>query len=127
MKIASQIARILLGVIFTVFGLNGFFHFIPMPPPTGLALQYFTVLSISKYMVPVFLLQILGGVLLLANRYVPLALVLLGPVLFNILLFHSLMAPEGLPLAVITLVLWVITFLSVRSAFAGIFAPVVNN
>jgi putative oxidoreductase len=120
MKIAALIARVLLGLIFLVFGLNGFLHFIPMPPPTGLAGQFFTVLFVSHYMVLVFLLQIIGAVLLLANRFVPLALLLLGPVLVNILWFHSLMAPEGLPLALVTTVLWVIVFYSVRHAFRGV-------
>ena len=63
-----------------------------------------------------------GGVLLLINRFVPIGLVLLGPVIVNILLFHSLMAPEGLPLALVVLVLWLVTFFSVRRAFAGVFA-----
>jgi putative oxidoreductase len=126
MKIAVLVARILLGLLFLVFGLNGFFHFIPMPPPPGLAGQYFTVLFVSHYLVPVFLLQVVGGVLLLVNRYVPLALILLGPVLVNILMFHSLMAPEGLPMALITTVLWLIVFAGVRKAFAGVFVQQVE-
>ena len=65
--------------------------------PTGLALQFLGVMSASHYMVPVFLLQVVGGALLLLNRFVPIALVLLGPVIVNILLYHTLMAPEGLP------------------------------
>jgi putative oxidoreductase len=121
MKIATLIARILLGLLFLVFGLNGFLHFIPMPPPTGLAGQYFTVLFVSHYMVLVFLLQVIGGALLLANRFVPLALILLGPILVNILLFHSLMAPAGLPLALLATALWGIVFSGVRRAFAGVF------
>jgi putative oxidoreductase len=120
MKIATLIARILLGLLFLVFGLNGFLHFIPMPPPSGLAAQYMGVLSVSHYMVLVFLVQVIGGALLLANRFVPLALILLGPVLVNILLFHSLMAPAGLPLALFATVLWSILFYSVRRAFAGV-------
>jgi hypothetical protein len=120
MKTTSLIARLLLGLVFLVFGLNGLHPFIPMPPPTGLAGQYMGVMFVSHYMVTVFLIQVAGGVLLLANRFVPLALVLLGPVLVNILLFHSLMAPEGLPLAVIVTALWLIVFFSVRRAFAGI-------
>lgn len=120
MKIATLIARILLGLLFLVFGLNGFLHFIPMPPPSGLAAQYMGVLSVSHYMVLVFLVQVIGGALLLANRFVPLALILLGPVLVNILLFHSLMAPAGLPLALFATVLWTILFYSVRRAFAGV-------
>jgi putative oxidoreductase len=122
MKIAVLVARVLLGLLFLIFGLNGFLHFIPMPPPTGLAAQYFTVLFVSHYLVPVFLLQIVGGVLLLANRYVPLGLLLLGPVLVNILLFHSTMAPAGLPMALVATVLWLIVFAGARKAFAGVFA-----
>ena len=121
MKIASTIARYLLGLIFLTFGLNGFLHFIPMPPPTGVAGQFFTVLFVSRFYVVIFLLQIVGAVLLLVNRYVPLALTILGPIIFNILCFHILMAPAGLPLAVVVTVLWVLVASSVRSAFAGIF------
>jgi putative oxidoreductase len=126
MKIAGLIARVLLGLLFLVFGLNGFFQFLHMPPPTGLAAQYFGVLFVSHYLVPVFLLQVVGGALLLANRYVPLGLLLLGPVLVNILIFHSLMAPEGLPLALVATVLWLIVFAGVRKAFAGVFAQKVE-
>ncbi len=122
MKIATLIARILLGLLFTVFGLNGFLHFIPMKPPTGLAGQYMGALFVSHYLVVVFLVQLIGGVLLLLNRFVPLALLLLGPVLVNILLFHTFMAPEGLPIALFAMVLWLITFAGVRQAFAGVFA-----
>src|SRR4029077_3149606 len=127
MKIATVIARILLGLLFLVMGLNGFLHFIPMPPPTGLAGQYFTVLFVSHYMVLVFLLQVIGGALLLANRFVPLALILLGPILVNILLFHSLMAPAGLPLALLATALWGIVFYGVRRAFAGVFVQRVQT
>ena len=121
MKKVALVARILLGLIFLLFGLNGFLHFIPMPPPTGLAEQYFTVLFVSHYLVLVFLVQVIGGVLLLANRFVPLAIALLGPVLVNILMFHVLLAPAGLPLALFTAALWLIVFFSVRQAFAGLF------
>jgi putative oxidoreductase len=123
MKIAALIARYLLGLIFLVFGLNGFLHFLPMPPMPPLAVEYFTVLIKSHYMVLVFLLQVVGGALLLVNRFVPLALVLLGPVLVNILMFHVLMAPSGLPVALITTILWFIVFYRVRGAFARIFEP----
>ncbi len=126
MKIAVLIARVLLGLLFLVFGLNGFLHFIPMPPPTGLAGQYMGALFVSHFLVVVFLLQIVGGALLLANRYVPLGLLLLGPVLVNILLFHSFMAPEGLPLALVATALWLIVFAGVRKAFAGVFVQQVT-
>ena len=122
MKIAFLIARNLLGLIFLVFGLNGFLHFIPMPAPTGLAGQYMTVMFTSHYMVPVFLLQIVGGALLLANRFVPIGLVLLGPVIVNILMYHASMAPQGLPLPLVVTVLFLVVFYGVRLAFTGVFA-----
>jgi putative oxidoreductase len=121
MKIASTIARYLLGFIFLVFGLNGFLHFIPMPPPSGLAGQFMGALFVSHFLVIVFLLQLIPAILLLINRYVPLALVLLGPVIVNIVLFHAFMAPSGLPLAVVVTVLWLLTAAGVHVAFHGIF------
>ena len=121
MKIATLTARILLGLLFLVFGLNGFLHFIPMPPPPGLAGQFMGALFISHYLTFIFSVEAIGGALLLVNRFVPLALILLGPILVNILLFHSLMAPEGLPVALFTTVLWAIVFYAVRRAFAGVF------
>jgi putative oxidoreductase len=120
MKLTSTIARYLLGLIFLTFGLNGFFSFIHMPPPTGVAAQFFGALFVSKFYVVIFALQILGGVLLLANQYVPLALTILGAVIFNILCIHIFMAPEGLPLAAVVTVLWFLTAWSVRSALEGI-------
>jgi putative oxidoreductase len=120
MKITSVIARFLLGLIFLIFGLNGFLHFIPMPPPTGVAGQFLGALYVSNYLVVIFLLQIVGAILLLLNRYVPLALTLLAPIIVNVLLVHLLMAPSGLPLALVVTVLWVLVFLSVRSAFIGL-------
>lgn len=122
MKIAATIARVLLGLLFTIFGANGFLHFIPMKAPEGLAGQFMGSLFMSHYLVIVFAVQLAGGLLLLANRYVALALVLLGPVIVNILCFHLFLAPEGIPMAVFTALLWFVVFASVRSAFAGIFA-----
>ena len=122
MRIASIIARYLLGLIFLVFGLNGFLHFIPMPPPKGLAAQQFGgAIFASHYWVVVFGLQVIGGVLLLVNRFVPLALVLLGPVIVNIFFFHALMAPEGLPLAIVVVLLWSILAVRYKQYLAGIF------
>lgn len=121
MKILSTISRYLLGLIFTVFGLNGFLQFIKQPPPTGYALQFFMALVMSHEIAVVMILQIVGGLLLLSNRFVPLALVVLGPVIANIFLFHAFMAPSGLPMAIIVLVLWALTAWKVRHAFRGIF------
>ena len=121
MKILDNISRFLLGLVFLVFGLNGFLHFIPMPPPGGVAGQFLGSMFVTKYLLFVFAIQLIGGVSLLLNRYVPLALTILGPIIVNILLFHSLMNPSGLVLALFVTILWVVVFASVRSAFAGIF------
>ena len=117
MKMASTIARYLLGVVFLTFGLNGFLHFIPMPPPTGIAAQFFGALFVSRLYVVIFLLQIVPAILLLVNRYVPLALTILGPVIFNILCFHIFMSPAGLPLALFVTVLRILAVSSVWPAF----------
>jgi putative oxidoreductase len=123
MKIATIIARYLMGLIFTVFGLNGFFNFIPATPLPPLATQFFTVLVTSHFMVPIFLLQLASGLLFLSNRYVPLALTLIAPVIVNILLFHITMNPSGIVPGAIATICWLIVFSSVHSAFAGIFRP----
>jgi putative oxidoreductase len=121
MKIVSITARVLLGLLFLVFGLNGFLNFIPMGPmPLGLAGQFTAALFESHYMIAVFTLELASGVLLLLNRYVPLALTLLAPVIVNILLFHVFMAPSGLPLAMVVTVLWILTAYKFRSVFAGL-------
>ena len=121
MKILTHISRFLLGFIFLVFGLNGFLHFIPMSPPSGVAGQFLGSMFVTKYLLFVFAIQLIGGVLLLINRYVPMALTILGPIIVNILLFHGLMNPDGLGLALFVTVLWGVVFASVRLAFAGIF------
>ena len=121
MKIITHISRFLLGLIFLVFGLNGFLHFIPMPPPSGVAGQFLGAIFVSKYLLAISGLQVISGALLLINRYLPLALTILGPIIVNILLFHGLMNPAGLGLAVFVTILWGVVFVSVRSAFAGIF------
>ena len=121
MKTASAIARYLAGAIFLVFGLNGFLHFIPFPPPDGVAAQFMGAMFVSHYLTLIFLLQAITGGFLLINRYVPLALAILAPVIVNILSFHFLMAPSGLPLAIFVAILWTVIFIGVRSAFAGLF------
>ena len=120
MKITAPVARVLLGFIFLLFGLNGFFHFIPSPPLSGTLGQFVEALFVSHDLVVVFLLQLIAAILLLINRYVPLALALLAPIIVNVLLVHTLMAPSGLPLAVVVTVLWIVVYLSVRSAFTGL-------
>ncbi len=121
MKTASTIARYLLGLVFLVFGLNGFLHFIPAQPIPAVAGQFFGAIFSSGYWVVIFALQAGAAVLLLINRYVPLALTLLGPVIVNIFFVHVFMAPAGLPLAVVVVILWFLVYHRVRSAFAGIY------
>jgi len=122
MKIVILIARLLLGLIFVVIGLNGFLNFLSMGPmPTGLAGQFIGALFQSHYFFVVAALQILGGALLLANRFVPLALVLLGPVIVNILLYHLFLNPAGIGLAIAVTILWFIVFYRHRQYFSGIF------
>lgn len=120
MSIVRLIARILLGLIFVVFGLNGFLHFISMPPPQGLAGEFLTAIFASGYWIAIFALQVAGGALLLAGWFVPLGLALLAPIIVNILLFHICLERNGLPMAIVVAVLWLIVFSGMRQAFAGI-------
>ena len=123
MKIATLIARLLLGLISVVFGLNGFLNFLSMGPmPAGLAGQFMGALFLSHYYWVVAAVQIIGGALLLVNRFVPLALVLLGPVIVNIICYHLFLNPSGVVPAAVVTVLWLIVFYGHRQHFSGIFA-----
>jgi putative oxidoreductase len=122
MKIVTMIARLLLGLIFFVLGLNGFLNFLSMGPmPTGLAGQFIGALVLSHYMWVVAGLQVAGGALMLVNRYVPLGLVLLGPVVVNIILYHLFLNLSGIALAIVVTILWFIVFYGHRQYFSGIF------
>ena len=122
MKIAALLSRILLGLVFVIFGLNGFLQFIPVKAfPTGLAGQFITVLMQSHYTLFISAFQLIGGALLLVNRYVPLALALLGPVILNILLYHLLLDHNGAPVAVVVAILWFILFYRHRQYFSSLF------
>ena len=124
MKIVVLIARLLFGLICVVFGLNGFLNFLSMGPmPTGLAGQFLGALFVSHYYWVVAAVQIIGGVLLLVNRFVPLALVLLGPVIVNIICYHVFLNHEGAGLAAVVVLLWLIVFYGHRQSFAGLFVP----
>jgi putative oxidoreductase len=124
MKIATIIARVLLGLMFVVFGSNIFLHFLPMPPlPATLAGDFSKALMQSHYIYVVGLLQVSGGLLLLIGRFVPLGLTLLGPVIVNILLFHIFLDPSGLPMAIIVAVLALFLLWHHRATFAGLVKP----
>ena len=101
MKIAVVIARVLLGLLFLVFGLNLFFDFIPEPPLTGDAATLGTLMFKHGWFTFFGVLYVIAGALLLLGRYVPVALVLLGPIVVNILLFHQTLAPQGIGLGLV--------------------------
>ena len=121
MKIAVIVARVLMGLIFVVFGLNGFLQFLKAPLPTGLAGEFLTVLFQSHWVLFISAVQLAGGILLLVNRYVPLALALLGPVIMNIILYHLLLNPAMAQPAMLVTVLWFFLFYVYRKNFAGLF------
>ena len=109
MKISATIARVVLGLVFTVAGISGFVligH--PPPAPPGLAGQFQDVFFASRWVLFVDAVEAISGILLLTNRYVPLALVALAAVIANIAVFHATMQPAGLPIAAIVVALWLI-------------------
>ena len=122
MKIVTLVARILLGLTFLVFGLNGFLHFLPMGPmPQGTAGQFVGALAATHYIHLISGIEVISAILFLINRYVPLALTLIGPILVNILCFHGFMAPSGIGPGLFVTLCWIIVYVRHRSAFAGIF------
>jgi len=124
MKTTSIIARYLLGLIFSVFGLNGFLNFIHQPPPANpLAIQFFVAVSSSHFAAFFFAIQVLGGLLLLSGYFVPLALTALAGELYNILAFHLTLSPATIAPALLASVLWILVFLQYRKSFTGIFSP----
>ena len=129
MKVAILVARILLGLIFFVFGLNNILgNFLHMPMPAGDAGTFLGLLYASKYMTFVALLQVIGGLLLLVGRYVPLALVILAPILVNVLCFHFLIAKAGAAPGIVCTALALFLFWAYRLSFRGLFdaAPEVS-
>ena len=123
MKTASIFSRYLLGLIFTIFGLNGFLNFIHQPPPANpLAIQFLVSVSGSHFAAFFFAIQLLGGLLLLSGYFVPLALTVLAAELYNILAFHLTLAPASIAPALVASVLWVLVFLPYRENFKGIFS-----
>jgi uncharacterized membrane protein YphA (DoxX/SURF4 family) len=122
MKIVSIVARILLGLMFFVFGLNGFLNFMHAPLPPGLAGTFLSTLVASHFVYFVAGVQVIAGALLLVNRFVPLALALLAPVLYNILVFHITMQPSGLPPGFVASILWLILVWRLRAYFAPLLA-----
>jgi len=118
------IVRVLLGLIFFVFGLNGFLHFIPQPATIPeRAMGFVMALMSTGYMFPLIKgVEVVGGAMLLSNRFVPLALALLAPNVVNILLFHAFLEPQGIPLAIVLLVLEIYLAWAYRNAYRPMLA-----
>lgn len=125
MKYVIVIVRVLLGLLFVVFGSNGFFHFMgPMPEMQGQAGAFITALASSGYLYVIALLQVLGGLcLLLGARFVPLGLTLLGPVIVNIVLFHVFLEPGGLVMSLVISAMALFLLWIYRFKFPAIFQP----
>jgi putative oxidoreductase len=124
MKILTIIARVLLGLIFVVFGANAFLRFLPMPPPPPtLAGDFMKVFLASGWVYVIGGVQVVAGLLLLIGRFVPLALTLLAAMIFNILVFHALMAPEGFGPGILVTVLELFLLWRYRERFSGILRP----
>jgi putative oxidoreductase len=112
-------ARLFLGLVFTVFGLNFFLHFLPMPPAPPRAAAFAGALFASGYLFPLLkATEVVAGLLLLGGLFVPLALAVLAPIIINIVGFHLFLEPSGLPLPLVLLVAELYLAWSYRSVFA---------
>ena len=123
MKVVVIICRILLGLMFVVFGANGLHPFMPMPPmdPTSPAGKFMMVMGPAGWMHVVGALEVIGGLLVLIGGTTPLGLVILGPLLFNILVIHLLlMGGAGIQPGAVATVLELILIYAYRANFAGI-------
>ena len=124
-RYTAPAARVLLGLVFFVCGLDGFLHFLPQPtepPPEG-AMTFAIALLKSGYMFPLIKgTEVLVGALLLSNRFVPLALALIAPVIVNIVAVHTFLAPSGLGVAVVILALEIYLAWSYRKAYLPMLA-----
>jgi putative oxidoreductase len=124
MKITSAVARYLLALIFLVFGMNHYLHFIPSGPmPTGVAGQFFGAFAASHYLYIVAFFEVAPAILLLINRFVPLALAIHGPVIVNIVITILLFTPKAFPMAALLILLWILTAWPYRSVFFRLLRP----
>jgi uncharacterized membrane protein YphA (DoxX/SURF4 family) len=121
MKTSATVARVLLGLVFLVFGLDGLFHFIPFPPMPPAASAFIHALIATRLFFAVKALEITAAVLLLSGRFVPLALALLAPVIFNIVWFAAALAPSSLGVGLLVLALELFSLWAVRARFLPLF------
>lgn len=120
MKVATILVRSLLGLMFVVFGSNAFLHFLPMPEMKGYPGEFIGSMNATGYLQFIAALQIIGGALLLAGKFVPLGLTLLGPIVVNIVAYHLFMDRAGMPIALAAGALSLFLLWSYRAAFAGL-------
>jgi putative oxidoreductase len=126
MKTATIITRSLLGLVFLVFGANKFLNFMPLPSMQGMAAQFMVAMFATHFIYTVASFEIVGGLLLLTGRYAPLGLTLVGPVVVNILAFHTFMNPAGLPVAVVVSAIALFLLYSYRANFAALVKPAIT-
>ncbi len=120
-RLLPSIARILLGLVFFVFGLNGFLQFLPMPPMPEAPAAFMAALAATGYMFPLIKgTEIVAGALLLSGRFVPLALVVLAPVVVNIFAFHLVFTPGEIGMSVVLVVLMAYLGFAYRDSFRGV-------
>jgi len=115
----SMVLRLLLGVFLLVFGLNKFFHFIPVPPIPGDGGRLMEIFVTSGFMTVIAVLEIVVGIALLANKFVPIALTLAIAMMFNAALIHLLFDPENIVGAMIGLVLGIVLVFAYRERFGS--------
>ena len=124
MKIATVVVRTLMGLLFLFASITYLFKLITPPPPTGAMKVFSDGLDASVYLMPtVKIIELLCGVAFVLGRYVPLATVLISPIIVNIVLFHSFLAPEGLPLAAFLVIANAFVAYRHRDAFKPLLRP----
>ena len=124
MRIASLIARYLMALIFVAFGSNHLFNFLPQPsPPPGIAGQFFHILMSTGYLYVVAVCEVVPGILLIINRFVPMALLVLAPVIVNIFLTGIFIASAAIPAGIVLAILWVLTAWQVRAVLFPTLQP----
>lgn len=124
MQITTRIAQTLLGFIFVVFGLNGFLNFIPMPPMPDAAAGFFMPLIKTGYFLP-FLkgVEIIIGLALIANVFVPLSLVIVTPIIIQIILFHIFLDISGLAMGIVLAIILIFLAYQNRAAYTALLTP----
>lgn len=123
MKVLTIIVRVLFGLMFVVFGSNAFLHFMPMPPMTGYPAQFIGSMNASGYLMGVAAVQVIGGLLVLIGRFVPLGLTFLAPVVVNIVFYHLFMDHAGLGMAAVVTAMLIFLLWRYWVAFAALVRP----